>query len=73
MGSITATDVPQCIPGTLNKLKYSLRRSKVYIPGDEGYAQSIVRWSDAFEKEAVCDIPKRSFSVNLDNMNRVLW
>lgn len=50
MGSIAPADHA---PELVEKLRSSLKDSSVYTPGDEGYAQSIVRWSDAFEKKAV--------------------
>jgi hypothetical protein len=50
MGSIAPSEAA---PAVVEKLRTSLKNSEVFVPGDEGYAQSIVRWSDAWEKKAV--------------------
>lgn len=50
MGSIAPSEAA---PALVDKLRKSLTNSEVLVPGDEGYAQSIVRWSDAWEKKAV--------------------
>lgn len=50
MGSIAPSEAA---PALVEQLRKSLKNSEVFVPGDEGYAQSIVRWSDAWEKKAV--------------------
>lgn len=49
MGSIAPSEAA---PALVEQLKRSLKNSEVLVPGDEGYAQSVVRWSDAWEKKA---------------------
>lgn len=53
MGSIAPEYSCNCTPELVSRLRASLKRSFVYTQGDKGYAQSIVRWSDAFENDAV--------------------
>jgi len=60
MGSTAPEEITTYAPELVEKLRKSLKNSTVYVPGDEGYAASIVRWSDAHEKKAVsenCPIP----------------
>lgn len=52
MGSIGAAIISQPYAEHADKLRKSLKASTVYTPWDEGYAASIVRWSDACEKKA---------------------
>ncbi|KAF4633959.1 hypothetical protein G7Y89_g4157 [Cudoniella acicularis] len=60
MGSLGAEIFDQVSAEVVNKLRKSLKASTVYTPGDEGYAASIVRWSDAFEKKAAIVVYVRS-------------
>jgi hypothetical protein len=54
MASVEDNQSPTRIdPGLVEELKNSLKCSAVLTPDSDGYAESLVRWSEAAEKKAV--------------------